>query len=278
MINWVGGLLNTYAAAWHVQWERQALVGKFPTSQTTYQNNLKLMFEDKEARDEASGEQVKIQYHGDIRDIFTKMQMHNGKAQLVGAGLKKVILDCLPVEVLEQMHTVDLTGKSDQEMIEIISKSGRTAEKWEEAKKNLSMRTPRHFEITWENPKHKFRVQMNFQQKEMIPFKEKKFFNQGDKSQTKSFTRQTERVPQHELTERTNAKECMSCAWPADRKESHKAIHCYRAVKTDAGSASFPEPKEYQKVKIGASDLEEDQQDLYMDESSSKELWETAQE
>jgi len=35
------------------------------------------------------------------------------------------------------MHVVDLTGKTDQEMIEIITKAGRTAEKWEEARKNL---------------------------------------------------------------------------------------------------------------------------------------------
>jgi hypothetical protein len=36
-----------------VQWERQALAGKFPRSWTTYQNDLTLRFENKEARDEA---------------------------------------------------------------------------------------------------------------------------------------------------------------------------------------------------------------------------------
>jgi len=39
------------------------------------------------------------------------------------------------------MHTVDMTEKSDQAMIEILSNPGRTAEKWEEAKKNLSVTT-----------------------------------------------------------------------------------------------------------------------------------------
>ena len=50
-INWVGGLLNKYAAARHVQWERQALPGKFPRSWTTYLNDIALRFEDKEAQD-----------------------------------------------------------------------------------------------------------------------------------------------------------------------------------------------------------------------------------
>jgi hypothetical protein len=100
-INWAGGLLKKYAAAWHVQWERQALAGKFPRSWTTYQNNIVLRFEDKEARDEAFADLDKVQYEGDIGDMFTKIQMYNDKAQLKGAGVKKLILDRLPVKILE---------------------------------------------------------------------------------------------------------------------------------------------------------------------------------
>jgi len=132
-INWIGGLMRKYAAAWHVQWERQALKGLFPRSWTTYQNDLVLRFEDHEARDEAYADLEKVRYEGDIQDMFTKIQMFNDKPQLTGAGLKKLILDRLPENVLGQMHVVDLTGKTDQEMIEIITKAGRTAEKWEEA-------------------------------------------------------------------------------------------------------------------------------------------------
>jgi len=131
-------LLKKYAAAWHVQWERQALAGKFPRSWTTYQNHLMLRFEDKEARDKAYADLEKVRYEGDIRDMFTKILMYKDKAQLTGAGLKQLILDRLPEKVLLQMHVVDLTRKTDQEMIDIITKAGRTAEKWEEAKKNLS--------------------------------------------------------------------------------------------------------------------------------------------
>jgi hypothetical protein len=69
--------------------------------------------------------------------------MCNDKTQLTGAGLKKLILDCLPQTILVQMHTVDLIRKSDQEMIEIILKTGKVVEKWEEARKTQGTRTPK---------------------------------------------------------------------------------------------------------------------------------------
>jgi len=43
--------------------------------------------------------------------------------------LKQLILDHLSEKIMGQIHTEDLTGKSDQEMIEIISKAGRIIEK-----------------------------------------------------------------------------------------------------------------------------------------------------
>jgi len=38
------------------------------------------------------------------------------------------------------MHTLDLTRKTDQEMITIITTVGRTAEKWEAARKTLGLK------------------------------------------------------------------------------------------------------------------------------------------
>jgi hypothetical protein len=112
-----------------VQWERQALAGKFPRSWTTYQTYLMLRFKDKETRDEAYADLEIFRYEGDIRDMFTKIQMYNNKAQLTGVGLKKLILDRLPDKVLSPMHVVDLISKTDQEIIVIITKAWRTAEK-----------------------------------------------------------------------------------------------------------------------------------------------------
>ena len=99
-INWIRGLMRKYAAAWHVQWERQTLKGIFPRSWTTYQNDLVLHFEDREARDEAYADLEKVRYEGDIRNMFTKIQMFNDKAHLTGAGLMKLIIDRLPEKVL----------------------------------------------------------------------------------------------------------------------------------------------------------------------------------
>jgi len=65
-INWVGGFLQKYAGAWHVQWERKALAGQYPRSWTTYQNDIKLRFENKEARDVAYSKMGKIRYKGCI--------------------------------------------------------------------------------------------------------------------------------------------------------------------------------------------------------------------
>jgi len=206
--NWVGGLLKKYAAAWHVQWEIQASIVKFPGAWTMYQNDVVFRFEDTEARDEAYAAMQKIRYDGDIRDMFTKIQMHNDNAQLTVAALKKLILDRLRLKILEQMHTLDVTGKSDQEMMEIISKARRTAEKWEAAKKNLSTRAPR-IESTRSSKKDKCRVQKittreGFQQQQN-EFKPRRFVNRVANTAVKTFATQTEGIPQHELNRRKKA-------------------------------------------------------------------------
>jgi len=136
-INWVGGLLVNYVGAWHVQWERNALAGIQPRSWTTYQNDIALRFEDKEARDVAYSTMEKVRYKGCIQDMFTRFQNYNNRARLTGAGLKKFTLEHLPIKIVDQMHVVELTGKSDQEMIDIITNAGKTAEKSDETKENL---------------------------------------------------------------------------------------------------------------------------------------------
>jgi hypothetical protein len=72
--------------------------------------------------------------------MFTQIQTHNDKALVTGAALKKLILERLPQKILEQMHTVDLTGKTDQQIISIITSAGRTAEKWYAARNNLGVK------------------------------------------------------------------------------------------------------------------------------------------
>ena len=53
--------------------------------------------------------------------MLTQIQMYNDKALVTGAALKKTILDGRLRNILEQMHTVDLSGKSDNEIFSIIT-------------------------------------------------------------------------------------------------------------------------------------------------------------
>jgi len=123
-------------------------------------NALKLRFEDKDAQDETYADMEGIRYEGCIRDMFTKIQTFNDKAKVTGAALKKIILQRLPQKILDQMHTVDLTGKTDQEIISIITNAGRSAEKWEAVRKNLGFKAglkrfeKKHSKLdrTWDKP------------------------------------------------------------------------------------------------------------------------------
>ena len=52
-----------------------------------------------------------------------------------------------------------------------------------------------------------------------------------------------------EKVRRRTAGECLRCAWPSDRKGSHRVADCRRPIKLDTGTASYPKSKEYQKAK-----------------------------
>ena len=254
--------MDKYAAACHVQWSKGTVSGKHPKSITGYVQALKLRFEDRDDKDEAYASLEKVRYDGCIRDMFTKIQMFNDRALVSGAALKKIILDRLPHKILEQMHTVDLTGKTDDELITIITNAGRTAEKWDEARKNLGLKKPvsevrkevrqsfkAQKETRFDKPKQ---FKKRFQEKENQS-------NQGFKRKNKSkktYAEQTEGIEKSELDRRKAAGECQRCAWPGDRKGAHKPMDCFRWARKEVGTAPFPKAKEYQKLKIGAYDQE----------------------
>jgi len=104
--------------------------------------------------------------------MFTQIQIHNHKALETGAALKKLILEWLQQKILEQMHTIDLTGKSDAEMIDIITRAGRTAENWDEAKKSLGPKKAFPEKSTQQNRPFKKNFQRSkFKQKDSRPAK-----------------------------------------------------------------------------------------------------------
>jgi len=140
IIDWIGSLMDSYAASWHIQWLKGTLNGTHRKSMTGYVNALKLRFEDRDAKDEAYVDLERIRYEGCIHNMIIKIQTFNDKAMVTGAALNKLILERLPQKILEQMHVVDLTGKSDQEIITNITNAGRTAEKWEAVRKNLGLK------------------------------------------------------------------------------------------------------------------------------------------
>jgi hypothetical protein len=107
-----------------------------------YINAFKLRFEDKDAKNEAYADLEKVRYDGCIRDIFTKIQTVNDKAIVTGAALKKIIIERLPQKIIKQIHTPDLTGKTDQWIFTIIINAGRTAENRKRQGRTSALRLP----------------------------------------------------------------------------------------------------------------------------------------
>jgi hypothetical protein len=52
-IDWIGSLMDKYAAAWHIQWLGGTISGKHPKSITGYILALKSRFENMDAKEEA---------------------------------------------------------------------------------------------------------------------------------------------------------------------------------------------------------------------------------
>lgn len=88
---------------------------------TGYINTLKLRLEDKETQDVAYADLEHVKYDQSTGDRFTQLQMHNEKGLVRRAALKTLIFERLALEILESMHTFDLTGKTDSGMIDIIT-------------------------------------------------------------------------------------------------------------------------------------------------------------
>ena len=262
-IDWIGSLMESYSASWHIQWLKGTLNGTHPKSMTGYVNALKLRFEDKDAKDEAFAMLEEVRYEGCIRDMFTKIRTFNDKAMVSGAALKKIILERLPQKILDQMHVVDLPGKTDNEIITIITNAGRTAEKWEPARKNLGLKASfRTFSRSKQSEdatgKTERRTKKDRIRKSERGNKKEKYKIKKDRSEpTRDFTK-TEGIDPSEISRRKASGECLRCAWPSDRKGTHKVKDCQRPIKLNKGTASFPKPKDYQRMKVAGIELNND--------------------
>jgi hypothetical protein len=59
----------------------------------------------------------------------------------------------------------------------------------------------------------------------------------------KKDTSKTAGIDEAELSRRKAAGECLRCAWPSDRKGSHRVAECRRPIKLERGVAGFPKAK-----------------------------------
>ena len=55
-------------------------------------------------------------------------------------------------------------------------------------------------------------------------------------------------IAREEIARRRVNEECLRCAWPSDRKGSHRVADCRRPIKLGKGTANFPKAKEYLKA------------------------------
>ena len=264
-IDCIGSLMDGYAAAWRIHWLKGTLVGIHPKLMTGYVNALKPRFKDKDAKDEAYANLEKVRYDACIRDMCTQIQTFNDKAMATGAALKELILEWLPQKIIEHMHTVDLTGTNDQEIITIMTNAGRTAEKWEAARKNLRLKATlrtygkRFTNNNKSNQRTRKKDRSEKLQKcswDVSRAEQNKFKNhRSERRSNKDFSK-TEEIESSEIEPRKAAGECLWCVSPGEEKGSHRVKDCMRPIKWDKGTASYPKPKIYQKMKVAGLELD----------------------
>jgi hypothetical protein len=85
-----------------------------------------LQFETKDCKDKAYATVERVRYDGCLRDMFTPIQMPNDNAFITSTVGKKMNLDRLPFKIQEHMHPVDLSGKTDDEIICSTTNARRT--------------------------------------------------------------------------------------------------------------------------------------------------------
>jgi hypothetical protein len=172
---------------------------------------------------------------------------------VTGASLKKMSLERLQQKIIEQMHTVNLTGKTDQEIISITTNTTRTVQKWEVTRTKLGLKTllktyqRKHPKLELNEDRSRSLEQKGFQRDQLEREKFKR--DQSERKSKKDYVK-TEAIERSDIDRRKAAGERLRCSWPADRKGSLRVKDCIRPIKLDKGTASYPKAKEYHKMKV----------------------------
>jgi hypothetical protein len=76
----------------------------------------------------------------------------------------------------------------------------------------------------------------------------KKLFRIKKERKLKDYSK-TEGIDKAEIQRRKSEGVCLRCAWPSDRKGTHRVKDGIRPIKLHKGTASYPKGKEYQRIK-----------------------------
>jgi hypothetical protein len=223
---------------------------------------------------------MEVKYKGSIQDMITEYETLNVKAGITGVAYRTMLMKELPQQIFKQLSTLNPADKTDAELREIILNAGKNVEIWQATEKNFGM---------VRNSKSTGRVSESGAVQKHLSFRKPgKFENKGSQAnryQTKgkevtrtfkspggkTYAQMIEGVPKSEIGRRREAKECLRCTWPSDRKGAHGTMKCFQEVKDTSGMADFVKPRTYQKLKVGGFDqLEDDPIDEYEIESDAE--------
>jgi hypothetical protein len=108
--------------------------------------------------------------------------------------------------------------------------------------------------------------------------KKGRYFKEGVQLEirtSKNKNPETKGIPLPEIDRRRSSGECLRCAWPSDRKGSHRVADCRRPIKLDKGTANYPKAREYQKATVATPEVpveEESSETSSCEESSDDSL------
>jgi hypothetical protein len=140
------------------------------------------------------------------------------------------------------------------------------------ARKNLGLKTSLR---TYEKKHHKLepprdkpeRSERRKFKKDQKERRRSKYTRSGQRS--KQDNSKTEGIGASEIERHKSVGERLRCAWPSDRKGSHRVKDCIRPIKLDKGTASYPKAKEYQKMKIAGIKLPSEAEESSEESDSS---------
>ena len=99
----------------------------------------------------------------------------------------------------------------------------------------------------------------------------KKRLRKKDRQPRKTARPETAGLDLEEIARRRVTGECLRCAWPSDRKGSHRVANCKRPIKLSKGTAGFPKAKEHPELEQTSRhiSIEEESSELGSSEESS---------